>query len=121
MNAWFLWDQLVGIPPKTNSSHLKNDGWNTSLSFWNGPCFFWGGMLISGRGAWKDPFGNKQNNYVSKLCKRLEIDMNCYLSQIDKWNDLKLLMKLPQKKSNSKETETKNHDEHSNAVVLSHN
>ena len=32
--------------PETNSLHLKMDGWNTILSFWDGP--FSGAMLVSG-------------------------------------------------------------------------
>ena len=32
--------------PETNSSHLKMDGWNTIVSFWDG--LFSGAMLVSG-------------------------------------------------------------------------
>ena len=32
--------------PETKSSHLKMDGWNTIVSFWDG--LFSGAMLVSG-------------------------------------------------------------------------
>ena len=35
------------LPKTYNSSHLKMDGWNTIVSFWDGP--FSGAMLVSGR------------------------------------------------------------------------
>jgi len=35
-----------GTLPETNSSHLKMDGWNTIVSFWDG--LFSGAMLVSG-------------------------------------------------------------------------
>ena len=51
------WSKLLGFRytekntiectlPETNSSPLKMDGWNTSLSYWG--CLFSGAMLVSG-------------------------------------------------------------------------
>ena len=35
--------------PETNTSHLKIDGWKTSLSFWGKRLFSGGALLVSGR------------------------------------------------------------------------
>ena len=39
--TWDLWDE-------TKKSHLKMDGWNTIVSFWEWPIFR-GELLVSGR------------------------------------------------------------------------
>ena len=60
--------------PQTNSSHLKMDGWNTILSFWDG--LFSGAMLVSGRvgDLWKNnPLQNTlQENGVTYPTKQRE-------------------------------------------------
>ena len=41
-----FWEKFVTLP-ETTSSHLKMDGWKTSLSFWDGG-FFGGELLVLG-------------------------------------------------------------------------
>ena len=49
-------------PPKTNGSPLKNSGWKTILSFWNGP--FLGDMLDCGGVYRMDIFFSPEKNSV---------------------------------------------------------
>ena len=54
-NAWKCYGKCLGFfqgctLPETNSSHLKMDGWNTIVSFWDG--LFSVAMLVFGSVVW---------------------------------------------------------------------
>ena len=55
--------RTVGTIPEANGSHLKMDGWETSLSFWEH--LFSGAMLISGSVYFKGKHLGRGSNLTS--------------------------------------------------------